>query len=260
MGAVMAPPKSPISGLAARGLRPASELAKNRPHGDRLRYMGGCRCSECRGANTAYEKARVVARKAGDWNGFVDAQAARQHLQQLSVLGVGRHSVSDASGVADSILFEIVSGTKTRIRARTERVILAVTREAAADHAYVCAKSTWVLLDELIADGYTRGELALAMGRKTASLQVGRRQVTVRTRFGVQRLHERLHFVNGHEASRKLDGLRAEGFRPERIELELQALALERGIDPLPSMTPRHGRLHHQAVQLIHEVHTRLTA
>lgn len=252
-------PKSP-RGLAARGLRPASELAKNRPHGDRLRYIGGCRCAECRAANTAYEKARVVARKAGDWNGYVDTQLARQHLQQLSGQGVGRHSVSDASGVADSILFEIASGAKTRIRARTEKAILAVTAEAAADHAYVCAKTTWALLDELIADGYTRGELALAMGRKTANLQVGRRQVTVRTRFEVQRLHERLHFVNGHEAVRKLADLRAEGFRPERIELELQALALERGIEPMPSITPRHGRMHHQAVQLIQAVHERLTA
>lgn len=57
--------------LAARGLKPIAQLAANRDHGDRVRYLAGCRCTDCRRANSAYESARQKARAAGDWNGFV---------------------------------------------------------------------------------------------------------------------------------------------------------------------------------------------
>jgi hypothetical protein len=74
--------------LAARGLRTAADLALTRQHGDRLRYLAGCHCSECRGANTAYERTRSAARKAGDWNGIVPADKARAHLAALSAKNV----------------------------------------------------------------------------------------------------------------------------------------------------------------------------
>ena len=79
--------------LAARGLKPAAVLAQQRPHGDRLKYVGGCRCAECRKANTEYEKARAKARRAGDWNGIVSAKKARQHILQLRLAG-GRERVT----------------------------------------------------------------------------------------------------------------------------------------------------------------------
>ena len=50
------------SALEARGMKPVTELARQRPHGDRLRYMAGCRCPACRGANSAYERLRARAR------------------------------------------------------------------------------------------------------------------------------------------------------------------------------------------------------
>jgi hypothetical protein len=104
--------------LAARGLKPIAQLAANRDHGNRVRYLAGCRCTDCRRANSAYESARQKARAAGDWNGFVLA-TRRAHLKDLSSKNVGRRAVSAASDVAESIVFAIASGTKTHIRART---------------------------------------------------------------------------------------------------------------------------------------------
>jgi len=40
-------------------------------------------------ANSRYETERAVARKNGDWNGIVDARAARRHISKLSKAGIG---------------------------------------------------------------------------------------------------------------------------------------------------------------------------
>ena len=98
--------------MQARGLRPIAELAAGRPHGTRLRYLAGCKCDACRKANSSYESERQRARKAGDWNGLVDASKARRHLRRLSRQGVGRRVVSEVSDVAESILQQIRSGEK----------------------------------------------------------------------------------------------------------------------------------------------------
>jgi hypothetical protein len=107
--------------LASRGLRPVAELAADRPHGHRLRYLAGCRCFHCRRANSDYERERAAARAAGDWNGIVDAAPARRHILALSRRGVGRRMVAAASDVGLSVIADIRTGRKMRIRARTER-------------------------------------------------------------------------------------------------------------------------------------------
>ncbi len=216
--------------LSSRGLRSASELAIHRPHGDRLRYMGGCRCQECRSANTAYERRRSMARAAGEWNGLVSAQAAREHLATLSKQGVGRRAVGDVSGVADTILSLIISGRKIQIRASTEKAILAVTADAKADHALVPAGSTWALIHELLADGYTKGFLALSMGRKRAALQLKKDHVTVRSAYEVSRLHKRLRKVDAAPYWSLIAQLRDEGYRVATIESKIISLAQLRGI------------------------------
>lgn len=62
----------------------AAALAKDKPHGTRLRYMAGCKCMLCRAANSRYETERAAARKNGDWNGLVSAIHARRHILKLS--------------------------------------------------------------------------------------------------------------------------------------------------------------------------------
>lgn len=188
----LALPRS-LGALGHRGLR-LLELAEAKPHGDRLRYLGGCRCAACRRANTDYENARRTARKAGDWNGVVDAAPARAHLLKLGRLGIGRRAVAAATDIADTVLQEIRSGKKPRIRARTERKILAVTKTCASDGALVSARRTWRLIGELLDEGYTKQRIARELGSKAKvpALQVSRDMVLLRTAHKVEVVHRRL--------------------------------------------------------------------
>ena len=178
--------------MAQRGLRPASELGRQRDHGDRLRYMGGCRCDLCRAANSRYECERVRLRKAGDWNGIVPATKARAHLKKLSRQGVGRRAVQAATDIADSILLKIRNGERRQIRARTERKILAVNKAVAGDRSLVSAAATWRLINDLLAEGYTKTFIARRMGYKSHALQVGKERCTVRMAADIQKIHREL--------------------------------------------------------------------
>lgn len=246
------------STMAARGMRSAAELSAGKPHGLRIRYMAGCRCQECRAANTSYEKARNIARKSGDWNGNVPAEKARAWLAALSKEGVGRRTVCDVTRVADSILAQIIAGRKKLIRARTERAILAVTAIAASDGAYVDAAPTWLLIDELLADGYTKTFLAQQLGRKTNALQLSRSQVTVRNAYEVQLLHARLRSCDATDTLVLLEDLSEEGFHRDRVKKLLADLAAKRGVDA-PDLTVRRGRVREVAAQLVAQLHAELT-
>lgn len=245
--------------LAERGLRPIQELARERDHGDRLRYMSGCRCDACRGANARYEQERAAARRRGEWNGIVSAERSRLHLAELSRLGVGRRSVQDVCGIADTVLCDIIAGRKRQVRAATERAILGVTRAAAADRAVVDASPTWRLLDALVKDGYTKAELAQALGYKRPALQFRRTRVTVRTAHEVHLLYERLKCCDARRALALLADLREEGFRQDRIEAGLASLAAARGWPP-PDLRIRRGKIREDAAQLVVELHHQLTS
>ena len=166
--------------------------AATRPHGTRARYRAGCKCLPCRSANSRYCTDRYAAREAGDRRDLVDAKAARRHLKKLSKLGIGYKSVAAAASVAVSVVAKIRTGKRTKIRAHTERRILAVDRAAAADGALIPAASTWRMLDELLERGYTRVQLARWLGSKAKmpSLQLKKDFVTARNAMRVERMHE----------------------------------------------------------------------
>lgn len=174
------------------GLKPASVLGASRDHGDRLRYVGGCRCDLCRKANSAYECARKKAREAGDWNGMVDAEKARKHLLMMSRKGVGKRAVHDATDVALSVLLDIRTGRKLRIRARTERLILGVTTACRSDAAKIPAERTHALIADLLEEGYTRKRICQERGVKLPAIQLGKRRVLVKTAAQIERIHQRL--------------------------------------------------------------------
>jgi hypothetical protein len=69
-------------------LAPAAVLAVGKPHGTRIKYLGGCRCLLCRAANSRYECDRARLRRLGLANGIVDAAPARAHLFKLSNVGI----------------------------------------------------------------------------------------------------------------------------------------------------------------------------
>lgn len=171
-------------------LPPVSRWA-DRPHGTRLRYLAGCKCVQCRAANSRYETHRLRERAKGRGNGIVPAAPARAHVAALGAKGMGYKRVAAAARVAVSVVALISSGRKTHIRQQTERRILGVRWQPALG-ARLDAGPTWVLLRELIAAGYPKVRLARWMGQRGPGLQVSRRQVSVRTALKVRALHRRL--------------------------------------------------------------------
>lgn len=178
--------------MSLQTLKPYAVLAEKRPHGDRLRYMAGCRCRECRRANTNYEKARQKIRKAGLSNGVVSAAPAREHMRKLARVKVGTRMVAEATSISRTILMGIKSGARVNARAQTVRKILAVTIEQRGDASLVAAASTWNRVRALEEEGYTRRDIARMLGFKNWSLQFGAHRVTVRTRARVEKLYQRL--------------------------------------------------------------------
>lgn len=256
--------------MAARGLRPAAELAAGKPCGTRIRYYAGCRCMPCRQANSLYETERKAAKARGEGNGPVSAERARAHLAYLSANGVGMKTAADAAKVPPSSIAKIVYGQRLKIRAQTERRILAVTTATRADGAFVDAGPTWVLINELLASGYSKARIASELaGKPVNALQLRGEQITVRT-AGIARLvYDRLRLVAAGElrqAESQLAELREECFRMDRIQREVDELATARGwppqsIAPAPwkrGRWPQPARLTYRAAVLIAAVHARL--
>ncbi len=174
-------------GLAERGLN-TDTIA----HGRRARYVAGCRCELCTTANRNYARKRSRAQREGDWNGLVPASRARSHLLSLSRRGVGRRAVTAATDIADSVLHRIRQGTKLQIRARTERLILAVTPLVVADRALVKQGRTQQRIAELVEEGYSKAELARRLGYASPALQFKRHRMTARNVARVEALYRSL--------------------------------------------------------------------
>jgi len=167
------------------------ELGERKSCGTRLRYMAGCRCVPCRAANSSYETMRAAERRKGNWNGLVPAMRARRHLIKLSRLGIGRDSVAAASDVGVTTISEVFRGIKLNIRSETEKKLLSVTKDAVADHGYVSARRTWVLLNRLLSEGITKTELSRRLGYK-GTLQFNKEVVTAKTAGKVERFYRRI--------------------------------------------------------------------
>lgn len=177
--------------VTLESLKPASVLAEGKPHGTRIRYVGGCHCLKCRMANSNYETARARARAAGDANGIVDATPARHHLVKLARAGVGLRIIEQVTGVARSILSGIKKGSRPRARARTVKKVLAVTTAQRGDASLVTAAHTWKRINTLLDEGYTKTYLAQQMGYARA-LQLRKDRVTAKNAAKVERLYTRL--------------------------------------------------------------------
>lgn len=175
---------------------PPAEAFADRPHGTRLRYISGCRCPECREANTAYERMRGKLRRAGEGNPMVDAKRVRAHLERLSAKGIGRRTVAKHSGVGETVLSEVRSGRKHRVRKETERRVLAVKADVPRlGHSNIDAADTWKQIDWLLRQGFTRRELARRIGHvgKVTALTIGKQQIHASTARKVARLYKEHH-------------------------------------------------------------------
>jgi hypothetical protein len=172
-------------------MTPLEDLAAKHPHGTRVRYVTGCKCMLCRAANSRYEVERAKARANGDWNGLVPAWMARKHLFSLSVQGIGRDTVAEASGVSITVICEIKAGKKKQIRLRTHKAIMAVDATARAGRTLVKAGPVWVQINRLLREGFTQTELARRLGSraKVPALQLNGQVVTAENAMRVERLH-----------------------------------------------------------------------
>lgn len=134
-------------------------------------------CGRCR--------ARLV------WNGLVPADKVRRHLKKLSRQGVGYKSVAIAADVGKTVLADILFHGKPQLRAQAARRILAVDRDAVADHALVNAGPTWRRLNRLLSEGFTKTELARRLGShaRTPALQVRGRYILAKTAARVERFY-----------------------------------------------------------------------
>lgn len=180
------------AGLAARGLRPLAELALSRPHGDLLRYKGGCHCDICRTANRDYKRALRYDAVAADRNPIVDASQACLHIHRLARAGVGYQTISSCADIPTSIVRGIKSGARPRARARTVKKILAVTTGCRGDAALVPAAGAWRKVRRLLEEGYTRGAIARMLGNRRSTLQLQKKRITVRNRAKVDNVYRRL--------------------------------------------------------------------
>ena len=203
-----------MSGPALEGLRPAAELAKGKPHGTRIRYMGGCRCLPCRAANSRYvAELEAEARRTGRARGIVDAGRARRKIVRLGHQGIGYKRVAELAGVAASVVGQIRMGRKTRIRATTEQKILKVKRPKPAPHALVDAAEGRAIVDRLLSAGWKKVWISRATGGGDRYLSLF---------MGDRMLFRKLEALRRLE---KLDGQRrklvARGWTAEEIAEEL---------------------------------------
>lgn len=126
------------------------------------------------------------------WNGLVPASPARKHLLRLRREGVGYKAVADACDVASTVLADILSGSKTRIRAQTLRRVLEVDAAALADHAVVPVARTRELVEDLLRRGFTKAHIDELLGGRGRSLQRGLGDhVLAKTAQRVEAIHGR---------------------------------------------------------------------
>lgn len=163
-------------------------LAEQKPHGTRLKYKAGCRCLACRAANARYETGRARSRASGNWNGLVAAEATRKQILKLSKQGVGRRAIAAASDVAEKVISRVRSGAQVKVRKSTEGRILAVSNQASSDGALTRADATWKQIRALLAEGFTKAELARRLGYRFPSLQIGKTRIRARTAARIDRL------------------------------------------------------------------------
>lgn len=161
-----------------------------RAHGTHVRYVHGpdvndepghgCRCEPCRTANRDYERERN--RRAAP--PYVAAGPAREHIAWLRDQGIGLNTVAKLSGVSHGALTKLVYGTlgrspSKRCRPETLSKIVGVLPPDVVNGSRVEAGPTWVIIETLLARGWSKSALARHVhGPHAIALQLSTAQVT----------------------------------------------------------------------------------
>jgi len=170
-------------------LPPVKQLADNKRHGHKMRYMAGCRCWRCRAGNAAYEQKMNENRRLHGPNDLAPTDRVRQHLRYLQRFGMGHKTVAKHAGVGKTVLAKILWYGKKQMRRRSEARVLAVhpTLDTLPRNVKVPAVETIAKIQGLIRWGYpksliNRDGLGLeSVGMQVHSLKGKTLVVTVKT-------------------------------------------------------------------------------
>lgn len=128
-----------------------------------------CRCEPCKAASRRYENRRNRLMAYGQWEPYVDAEPARQHVEMLRQFGLSWMQVARISGVPRGSVSKLIYGDgprgmapSKRIRPKTAAAILALEPNAdiLADGAMVDGTGTRRRLQALIYLGWSQNRLA----------------------------------------------------------------------------------------------------
>lgn len=141
------------------------------------------------------QKCHLAAIEASRKRGSVELSPVDQVIAKLSELkeiGIGRRSIHAICGLAPRTYTRIRSGLQKRIYPETVAKVLAIDESCMADRGLVRSTATWNLLQELIEDGWTEGQLADALGVKGAhrTIQVGLTHVSARKAMKVRKMYD----------------------------------------------------------------------
>lgn len=156
-----------------------------------------CDCGPCRVAWLAYGS-RVRRLKAyGQWQPYVDAGPAREHVQSLRDANIGLRRIAVLSGVGYATLYRLMQvDEKYRIRASTEAALLKVeaSLDAYADAAAVEGTGTRRRIEALAAMGWSIPVQADRLGvhRSTVSRILDGHSAEAATVRAVRALFDRL--------------------------------------------------------------------
>lgn len=203
-----------------------------RPHGYCRYKIDGCRCYTCGWAHACYNDAREESIRRGTWQPYVDAEPARQHVQQLKIAGVGDRTIAMLAGVDRERVRDLLHGRPERgtpppvqIRPATAAALLSVELtldvlprnlliDATGSHRRVQALAVngWPLARLGARLGTTGGNLAMRFKAEHVTATVARLSRTVFDELW--RADPRKHGVDNQAYARAVNQARANGWAP----------------------------------------------
>lgn len=125
---------------------------------------------------------------------FVNAARSRRRLRYLARCGIGRYAVAEITGLAHTTVRRIRNGKAKMVLDSTESAILLVTKDGYSASTLVDAAPTWLRINELLDEGFTKAALVRRLGYKQSrgheSLQLNPDRVTARNEARVRRLYD----------------------------------------------------------------------
>jgi hypothetical protein len=164
-------------------------------HGTRSRYAYGCRCAECRKANTKYQQVRKTEAAKGKRR-TIEADAVQKHLSRLGEQGYGVRIVAQVTGLNHGHLHRIRHAKKPIQRKTADKILRVTSYECRRCLGFVPIEPTRQMVNDLLDHGYEREEIARQLGYKGRSLHFlynnKSGKITVLTEMAVRRVYNQL--------------------------------------------------------------------